>query len=131
MRPPCGRIAALRVPGSETMERQLPGKASWALPLGRVLTCQELGGGAGRSQANACGCICAGAPVELLMSSLVEEPQAANAAALATASAATIARPTRLDVSIAVARPAVVVGVMVATVVLRDPRCGARRARAA
>src|SRR4051794_20390645 len=115
------------------VERQLAGKASWALPLGRVLTCHEAGGGPGWSQAKACGCIWAGASAELELTSslVVEPPQAANAAALATANAATIARATRLDVAIAVARPAVVVGVMIAAVVLRDPSGGARRAGAA
>lgn len=88
-----------------------------ASPDGRLLVIHPDGAGAECTQANAAGSAGADGP------EVSEEPQAASVAALTTASAATRARTRceRLDVAVAVAGSAVVVGIVVPAVVLGDP----------
>jgi hypothetical protein len=88
-----------------------------ASPDGRLLVLHPDGAGAECTQANAAGFAGAGGP------EVSEEPQAASAAALNSASAAARARTRcgRLDVAVAVAGSAIVVGIVVSAVVLGDP----------
>src|SRR2546421_5046699 len=99
-----------------------PGGYASAAPSGVRATCQPTGGEAGRSQATG------PAPRRGLV-----PPAAANAMINATTPAPTAAspitarvRPIVLDVPVAVARAAVVVGVAVTAVVLRNAAGGRR-----
>src|SRR5437763_7123715 len=105
-RRPASSRTAVAVPGSPWIRRQLGGYAI-AAPPGIVIVRHPAGGGAGRNQVNAAEC-------ELL-------PQAASRAiAVRPASA--------LDIAVPIAGAAVVVGIMVAAIVLRDS-AGRRRGR--
>src|SRR2546421_8761186 len=99
-----------------------PGGYASAAPSGVRATCQPTGGEAGRSQANGPD----------TRRGLVP-PAAANAMINATTPAPTAAspitarvRPIVLNVPVAVARAAVVVGVAVTATVLRNPAFGRR-----
>jgi len=94
-----------------------------ASPDGRLLVFHPDGAGPECTRANAAGFAGAGSPEVSEVSEDPDEPQAASAAALISASAATRARTRcdRLDVAVAVAGSAVVVGIVVPAVVLGDP----------
>src|SRR5437763_1508990 len=109
----CGpNNAAENVPGSVRIARQRGGYASSAICEGSLPVFQSIGAAVGCSHANGPAPGAAGpAPWR------AAPPQPARAR---TATSATAAR-TCLDVAVAIARPAVVVRILIAAVVLRDP----------
>src|SRR6476661_6036029 len=121
MRLACPISATEAVPASVRIGLQLLGYPTLAAPDGRRASFQPCGAGCGWSQRNAAGWPSAEALAP------VAPPQTARIAAAAAATASSSRRDPsiiRSDVSIAVARTAVVVRVVVAAVVLRNPVSG-------
>src|SRR6266516_7857635 len=109
---PCGpSSAADTVPGSPLIACQLGGYASAAVCDGSRATLQPEGRAVGSSQPNA--------PFGRTVRSTRELP-APPQPAIARAAASAAASHRRLGIAVAIARSAVVVGVVVAAIVLRD-----------